>query len=1235
MPNLQFAISNAQSLILGLFLLSAGSMACAGETVQVETAENKAAVSRGPLVLVFDSSGKGFVTLAKLGDIEACVVSESSGLFASLASPGEATGPLGLLRGKETVAQARVTRITGSKAGANGQVEVAGTVSFEGVCEAPFTVRVVVPAIGPAMAVSAELELPTRAKGGFLTSFGLALPLQLAFQPNSAMKAQVDRKTAAAVILPRVGTVAPEVRWLVAEQDQTSVWGPMLWTLAGIRQVTPCSCEIWEAWSTQTPPFILQHHSIHPGWMAVADAKTVVAAGMSGIEKIAPKEIYVDSGAKVLRVCFQSPYCRPLEITAAPVKLAAGPAYFFLEAAQPNTRNADEYRDAKKGPALAAAGEALARLPPTQCSFSATKCVQPVQKKEPALAPADPEFTSHEPSSPSEISVWVDEPNGADADSVPVTRGIPLKRGTLTDKQKAALLDADGKPVPCVSSAVAFWPDKSIKWLLLDFQTKLKAGEGAKLKLVVGEKANPTLVAAPVKVTEAAGNVSVDTGKLKATFANQAGKLALTIGLDLNGDGKVTDEETVVKPGPDIFGCTFSHIADSQAYRSRVWVDPGEQDPGASEVTELKVEEQSPLRVVVLVRANLKHRLLASTIDQKHRPKVGTPVSLRFHLYANSALVRVQHTFMFAGDVRADFLRELGLRLPLAAQPGQKVRTALDGVVFERARDGESGLLQEDADSALLWPAAGWNPGEAAHGRAADGWLDVSGERWGVTVGLRGMREMFPQEIHVEQDGVWTHFYSPRVPPMDVRRYAFKYGDGESTSTGFGSAFGALRTHEACWFFHPGGEQAAKGAAHVREMLQPPLARVRPRHVADTLVIGHVAEHGAPTNDQHGDNVLYHLPRMHRHNRDYWRWFGFWDFGDEIQVYDAAKQRWDKDSGRYGWYNNEPVRDYNYHLAYLMTGNRRMWEAAEAMSYHVFEVDVRHANPQPFMSAGGSLAKQPYDHSTAGGIDLCGRRHNCQHWADGYFGPRVGSPPGFRLCHYQNGDPVMREYLERIIAAAMKTRRSEYMSADGDEAVLWAMLMGYEMTLDQKYLDRINGYVNLEVEFARLHNGLPAAKANWDWASNTAGAPPAEPNDGLWIWSFGGHLAFIEVSDLFQNPAVNKFLNNWLLALEGAGPDGKRRTEWSNNMAACPLLAHYYRTTGDKRALEWYQKRLKGFHSNIPKDAPPSDLPAQTMEDTLPAYTPNDGYGWVYTTTTFWYVGLPAWQGALREQAGK
>jgi len=1222
--------------LICLVLVGACILVRAGEAVQVESDGNKVAVSRGPLTLVFDPSGRGFVASGRLGEVNVCAASQSGGLFASLIRAAEGSAPLGPLRGREIRAEVKVARVTGKKANGSWEVEIAGTLLFEEVGEAPFVVRIVIPDTGPAMAISAEMGLPAKVQGVHLASFGIGLPLQLAFHPSSKGKPEVDGKTVAVAILPRVGTVVPEIRRLVAEQDEASVWGHMLWQLAGIRQVTPASCEVWEAWSAQNPPFILQHHNVHPGWMAVADGRVAVAAGMSGIEKIAPKEICLDSQAKLLRICFQSPYCRPLNLAEAPAKLTAGPAYVFIEAAQENTRTADGYRDPKKRPSLAAVGDALAKLPPTQCNFSAMKLVAGVHPREPIDVPSDPEFAPHDPASPTEIPIWVDETVGANYDAFPILRGIPLKRGVLKDEKRAALLDAAGKPVPSTSRAAAWWPDRSVKWLLLDFQARLEAGKTAKLKLVVGDPAAPAPVANPLKVDEAPGKVSVDTGRLKLDLASPNGKLALTIGFDLNGDGKVGADETVIRPGPEILGCLFSHVQDAGSYASRTWVDPGEADPGVTQVTELRVEERSPLRAVVLVRANLRHEGLASTIDPKLRPQVGTPVALRFHLYAGLPIVRLQHTFMFAGDVNHDFLRDIGVRLPLPAEPGQTVQTYVDTTLSERPRDGELGVVQENPDSAFVWQAAGQKTSVAARGRVAYGTLDVCGPRWGVTVGLRHMREMWPQEIHVDGEGIWTHFYSPRVPPMDLRRYAFKYGDGESTSTGFGSAFGALRTHEAVWSFHlPGANGTQQGLDRACAMLEPPLARVRPRHVADTLAVGHVAEQGAATNDPHFDNVLYHLPRMHRHNRDFWRWFGFWDFGDEIQVYNAGRQRWDKDDGRYGWYNNEPVRDYNYHLAYLMTGSRRIWEAAEAMSFHVFEVDVRHANPQPFMGAHAKLADQKYSHSTTSGIDLCGRRHNCQHWADGYFGPRVGSPPGFRLAYYQTGDPVLREYMERILAAAMKMKRSQYMGADGDEAILWAMIMGHEMTLDQKYLDRINGYTNLQIEFAPKNKGFPAAQANWDWATNAAGAPPADPRDDIWIWSFGGHLALIEIADVFGDPALNKMLNEWTLALEGFGPDQKRQTAWSNHIGACPMLAHYYRTTGDKRALEWLVQRAKGFHSGIPKDAPTTDLPTEMMENTLPAYTPHDGYGWVYTTTTFWYVGIPAWQGAVRAQAGK
>ena len=223
--------------------------------------------------------------------------------------------------------------------------------------------------------------------------------------------------------------------------------------------------------------------------------------------------------------------------------------------------------------------------------------------------------------------------------------------------------------------------------------------------------------------------------------------LMVSFALDLNSDGKVTDNESIMPPKPLGLDCLFSHIKDSGAYRSHTWIDPGEPDPGTAEITELRVEEQSPLRAVVLVRAILKHKLLASTIPEKNRPPAGTPVTLRLHFYAGSSLVRLQHTFLFAGDVNYDFLRDLSVAIPLPSEAGNIARSLDGDRTEELPRVGvRFGVLQEGPDSAMAWLYRGGREAMIGDRAAkATGWLDVAGPRWGLSVALPRMREMFPK----------------------------------------------------------------------------------------------------------------------------------------------------------------------------------------------------------------------------------------------------------------------------------------------------------------------------------------------------------------------------------------------------------------------------------------------------------------------------------------------------------
>src|SRR3990172_12465458 len=89
-------------------------------------------------------------------------------------------------------------------------------------------------------------------------------------------------------------------------------------------------------------------------------------------------------------------------------------------------------------------------------------------------------------STAAEVRITVEEPSGTPRRGWPVTSGIPLPQGEMRDPGAAALLTADGRQLPLQTEALVRWPDGSVRWLLLDFQLDLSAGEKKPLTLCYG-----------------------------------------------------------------------------------------------------------------------------------------------------------------------------------------------------------------------------------------------------------------------------------------------------------------------------------------------------------------------------------------------------------------------------------------------------------------------------------------------------------------------------------------------------------------------------------------------------------------------------------------------------------------------------------------------------------------------------------------------------------------------------
>ena len=65
----------------------------------------------------------------------------------------------------------------------------------------------------------------------------------------------------------------------------------------------------------------------------------------------------------------------------------------------------------------------------------------------------------------SELRLSVEEPAGVDRVQWPVTSGIPLAAGALTDDQAAALWDDAGHELPLQTESLARWPDQNDRQL--------------------------------------------------------------------------------------------------------------------------------------------------------------------------------------------------------------------------------------------------------------------------------------------------------------------------------------------------------------------------------------------------------------------------------------------------------------------------------------------------------------------------------------------------------------------------------------------------------------------------------------------------------------------------------------------------------------------------------------------------------------------------------------------------
>ena len=112
--------------------------------------------------------------------------------------------------------------------------------------------------------------------------------------------------------------------------------------------------------------------------------------------------------------------------------------------------------------------------------------------------------------------------------NAPIKFGFPLPQKKFYNTDHIAVFNADGKVIPANISVTGYWPDNSVKWLLIEFNTLLKAGEKRVFTVKGGKNIRPAVVKNP-RVIKQQGKYLISAGELSFTVDPDSASLLKSI----------------------------------------------------------------------------------------------------------------------------------------------------------------------------------------------------------------------------------------------------------------------------------------------------------------------------------------------------------------------------------------------------------------------------------------------------------------------------------------------------------------------------------------------------------------------------------------------------------------------------------------------------------------------------------------------------------------------------------
>lgn len=567
-------------------------------------------------------------------------------------------------------------------------------------------------------------------------------------------------------------------------------------------------------------------------------------------------------------------------------------------------RTLDEYRyhdDLVKYEKLEDKGLRAEQVTPAQPFSPGRPAPRPVI----SAAPRHPERVGSLDSTQVRVSLL--EECGVPRPASPVSFGFPCPEGGVFDLARFRLLDADGHEIPAQFSATSFWPDDSLKWVLVSFLAKLGPGEEKTYTVELGNEVRATEGGPALEITGDPEQVVIFTGPLRVIIDTKRFDLFREVAFDADGDGQFTPGEQVIESSPlgmeliDEHGDIFSSVGLAPDH--------------------VTFEEIGRRRAVVRVEGHY-----GAADGRRYMRYIARLVFL-----AGSPRVTVAWTHV-NDHLATEFTDFASLAARLRPVGGVKQASVylLDQAGQLQRRDCHGCTLTQldDLRSTLAADGTSETPGRAP------GVLRCVLERGAMTVAVHDFWQRWPKAVGCDENEV-TVGLLPEQPGPDYGTDLPHYLLFNLVSGKYRLKWGMAFTERFTIDFDP---QTTPEALYA-DVTRPVVAVLPAAWYAKTQALGPVAE---PRGQQFAAWDMYVAKAFEAHmsQKERTREYGFLNYGD-----------WYGERGR-NWGNNEYDLAHGLFQQFLRTGNRDYFRWALAAARHQADVDIIHAYPDPFYVGG-------------------------------------------------------------------------------------------------------------------------------------------------------------------------------------------------------------------------------------------------------------------------------------------